>query len=132
MLPTMQGMEFLELGNEADEVGKARVIEYWRYLQTKKNMKGYTLKHIYDAGVRESYRLVGKYVLREQDLRRGKPDLENYRRIAIADHAAALSHTAASPIGISRSAGNRFAARHHAAASISAIASACHFVTRHI
>ena len=86
MLPTMQGMEFLELGNEADEVGKARVIEYWRYLQTKKNMKGYTLKHIYDAGVRESYRLVGKYVLREQDLRRGKPDLENYRRIAIADH----------------------------------------------
>ena len=50
-------------------------------------MKGYTLKHIFDAGIRESYRLKGKYVLREQDLRRGHVDFATERVVAIADHA---------------------------------------------
>jgi hypothetical protein len=51
-------------------------------------MQGYKLVHIYDAGVRESYRLIGKYVLKEQDLRAGKPtELQTKRVVAIADHA---------------------------------------------
>ena len=88
MLPTMQGNEYLALGESADRIGRARVWAYWHYLQTKKGMKGYTLVRIYDAGIRESYRLIGRYVLKEQDLRLGmlrRPKLE--RTIAIADHA---------------------------------------------
>ena len=88
MLPTMQGTEYFELGDKADKAGKARVYAYWHYLQTDKNMSGYTIKHIYDAGIRESYRLKGKYVLREQDLRQGilrQPKVG--RTVAIADHA---------------------------------------------
>ncbi len=88
MLPTMQGKEYFEYGDKADEIGKARVYTYWHYLQSEKKMNGYTLKQIYNAGVRESYRLKGKYVLKEQDLRQGllkQPKVG--RTLAIADHA---------------------------------------------
>lgn len=88
MLPTMPGQEFLSLGENADKLGHALVWAYWNYLQTQKGMQGYKLVHIYDAGVRESYRLIGKYVLKEQDLRAGKPtELQTKRVVAIADHA---------------------------------------------
>ncbi len=88
MLPTLEGEEYFSLGDDADLVGRARVWAYWHYWQTEKGMKGYTLSHIFDAGVREGYRLIGKYVLREQDLRAGilcQP--KRGRTIAIADHA---------------------------------------------
>ena len=88
MLPTMQGREYFELGDKAEKICRARVYHYWRYLQEEKGMKGYTLKHIYNVGVRESYRLKGKYVLREQDVRAGldrEPKIG--RTIAIGDHA---------------------------------------------
>jgi len=87
MLPTMQGTEYFNYGSRADVVGRARVYKYWHYLQTEKKMNGYTLKRIFNAGVRESYRLKGKYVLKEQDLRAGilkQPKIG--RTIAIADH----------------------------------------------
>ena len=87
MLPTMQGDEYLQLGSDADRIGRARVLKYWHFLQSEKGLKGYTVKRIYDAGIRESYRLVGKYVLREQDLRSGilgQP--KKGRTVAIADH----------------------------------------------
>lgn len=88
MLPTMEGEEYFLYGADADKVGKAMVWAYWNYLQTEKNMKGFTLVHIYDAGIRESYRLKGKYILREQDLRAGEPlDVKSEKIIAIADHA---------------------------------------------
>ena len=88
MLPTMSGNKYLSLGENADKLGRTMVWAYWNYLQTQKGMQGYTLVHIYDAGVRESYRLVGKYVLKEQDLRAGKPTaLQTGRVVAIADHA---------------------------------------------
>ncbi len=88
MLPTMEGTEYMELGEAADMIGKARVYAYWNYLQTEKNMKGYTLAEVFPAGVRESYRLVGKYVLNENDVRAGilcQP--KRGRTVAIADHA---------------------------------------------
>ena len=87
MLPTIQGKEFLELGDNADEMGRTRVYKYWHYLQTEKNFNGYTLKQTFNAGIRESYRLKGKYVLKEQDLRDGmlkQPKIG--RTIAIAEH----------------------------------------------
>ena len=88
MLPTMSGKEHIALGEKADKIGAAMVWAYWNYLQTQKGMQGFTLVHIYNAGVRESYRLVGKYVLKEQDLRASKPtELETQRVVAIADHA---------------------------------------------
>lgn len=87
MLPTMQGREYLDLGDKAGLIGRARVYRYWHRLQTEYDLKGYTLKHIFNAGVRESYRLRGKYVLKEQDLRAGllkQPKVG--RTVAIADH----------------------------------------------
>lgn len=87
MLPTMQGDEYFALGDDADRVGRARVLKYWHFLQSEKGLSGYTVKRIYDAGIRESYRLIGKYVLKEQDLRSGilcQP--KKGRTVAIADH----------------------------------------------
>jgi len=88
MLPTLEGKEYFDLGDSADRIGKARVYAYWNYLQTEKGMKGWHIEKIFDAGIRESYRLKGKYVLREQDLREGmlkQPKIG--RTVAIADHA---------------------------------------------
>lgn len=88
MLPTMEGTEYMRLGDTADDVGRARVHAYWRYLQTEKGMNGYFLKEIFAAGVRESYRLVGRYVLCENDLRGGMlAQPKRGRTVAIADHA---------------------------------------------
>ena len=51
-------------------------------------MRGYRLIHIYESGIRESYRLIGQYVLREQDLRAGMlSQPKNGMTVAIADHA---------------------------------------------
>lgn len=88
MLPTMEGKEYFNYGSDADKIGRARVWAYWNYLQREKKMKGWYIKKIYDAGIRESYRLKGKYVLTERDLREGvlkQPKIG--RAIAVADHA---------------------------------------------
>ncbi len=88
MLPTMEGKEYLKYGNKADFYGNAAVWKYWNYLQKHKKMSGYTLNKIFGAGVRESYRIVGKYVLTENDLRNGILKQANPERmIAVADHA---------------------------------------------
>lgn len=94
MLPTMQGDEYFALGENADTVGRAMIWAYWHYLQTEKSMNGFTLKHIYDVGIRESHRLKGKYVLREQDLRAGMlSQPKKGRTVAIADHALDIHGT---------------------------------------
>ncbi|MBR5307666.1 MAG: FAD-dependent oxidoreductase [Clostridia bacterium] len=88
MLPTMEGKEYFALGERADLIGKARVYAYWQYLQAEKGLDIYRLSEIYSAGIRESYRLVGRYVLTETDVRAGKPQgIQNARVAAIADHA---------------------------------------------
>lgn len=88
MLPTLNGREYLLLGDEADEIGIATVKKYWHLLQTKYGMKGWELVHIFPmAGVRESYRLVGKYVLTEHDIMLGAENQSYDVDIAtIADH----------------------------------------------
>lgn len=85
MLPTMQGQEYLQLGDRATAVGHARVRAYWHWLQKEKGLQGYTLTHIYDAGVRETWRLRGRHVLTEQELRAG--GVPGLTTAAIADHA---------------------------------------------
>ena len=72
MLPTMDGREYLDLKEKGKDVCVARVYAYWNYLQTKKNLKGYDIVKIFDqVGVRESYRIKGKYILTENDIRKG-------------------------------------------------------------
>lgn len=88
MLPTLNGREYLMLGNDAKEVGIATVKKYWHLLQTEYGMKGWELVHIFPmAGVRESYRLVGKYVLTEHDIMLGA-EKQNYDVdiATVADH----------------------------------------------
>lgn len=69
MLPTLTGKEYLELGDRADMVGRATARRYWHYLQTHYGVTGYTLLYLFPMpGIREGYRLVGKYVLTEHDL----------------------------------------------------------------
>ncbi len=88
MLPTMEGKEYFALGEKADFIGRARVYSYWNYLQREKGMKGYRLLEIYGAGIRESYRLAGKYILTEKDVREGilrQP--KSGKTAALGDHA---------------------------------------------
>ena len=84
MLPTMQGGEFLQR-KDAFAYGKELVRAYVYWLQREKGLAGYALSEIFSMpGVRESYRLVGRKVLTEQDVRGGviPPD-----SLALADHA---------------------------------------------
>lgn len=84
MLPTMPGGEFLRR-TDAAEYGKELVRSYVHWLQTEKGLSGYALSEIFPMpGIRESFRLVGRRVLTENDVRGGviPPD-----SVAIADHA---------------------------------------------
>ncbi len=107
MLPTLDGMEFRRLKDRADFEGKRRVYRYWRYLQENHGMKGYTLTEIFQPGVREDYRLVGRCVLTENDIRDGIYGQKNRDRfIAVADHlmdihgSGGLAKTLSVPYGI--------------------------------
>ena len=88
MLPTLNGRTYLELGDKADEIGEKTVRKYWNILQTQYGMKGWELVQIFPmAGVRESYRLIGKYVLTEHDILKGIQGQKYDADIAaIADH----------------------------------------------
>ena len=91
MLPTMPGELWLDLPEaEAMHIAAARVYAYWNWVQTKKNFRGYRIKEIFPmAGIRESYRLVGRYVLKEQDLSNGYPaELGPEHTVAWSDHTA--------------------------------------------
>lgn len=89
VLPTMQGAEFHNLPYaEAQALCQARMLAHWGRLQTRYGFDHYRFVSFSPmVGVRENYRLVGRYVLREQDVRTGI--LTNTRTdiIAFADHA---------------------------------------------
>ena len=84
----MSGIEAHELGNDAYEAAERRILAHWHMLQTKHGFDRWRL--IWTSprlGIREGYRLVEQYVLKEQDVdggynRGGHSDL-----IAIADHS---------------------------------------------
>ena len=89
VLPTMEGAEFHSMPYpQAQAIGQARMHAHWRRMQTEYGFDRYRFKSMFPlVGIRESHRLVGRYVLREQDVRAGL--LRQPRReeiIALADH----------------------------------------------
>ena len=89
MLPTMRGSTYLALGDAADAVCRGRVNAYWNRLQQSYGLRGYRLVHRFPMpGIRESYRLCGRYVLTEHDILLGADHQPNRAEIvALADHA---------------------------------------------
>ncbi len=90
MLPTMKGKEFAQLGYPAAfEECRRRVYSFWHHVQSGwPEFQGYRIAYVCEAlGVRETTRVLGEYVLTEQDLEaglaaQGHPDI-----IALADHS---------------------------------------------
>ena len=89
MLPTMEGWQVFELGDEAVYPEcRRRVLAHWHHLQTAyPALCNYRLHGIAPAlGVREGRRVVGEYVLTEHDLLSGLRGQSHDDVIAIADH----------------------------------------------
>ncbi|MAS37700.1 MAG: hypothetical protein CL610_27135 [Anaerolineaceae bacterium] len=90
VLPTMQGKEFHSMSyEEAQRVGQARVYAHWHRMQTQYGFDHYRFHSMFPlVGIRESHRLVGRFVLREQDVRAGILHQEHADEvIAFGDHA---------------------------------------------
>jgi hypothetical protein len=92
VLPVFEGQYFHSLPYEqAKEIGTARALVHWHWL--KKLCPAYfglfKFQMIFPLiGIRESHRLAGRYVLKEQDVRSGlmRQDYQE-ELIAFADHA---------------------------------------------
>jgi len=70
------------------ELAKKRVLEHWIWLQKYPHFRNYEMKDIAPmAGIRESYRVVTEYILKEQDVRAGLAGQEHDDIVAVADHA---------------------------------------------
>lgn len=90
MLPTMEGREAFDLGHEpAYAECLRRVRAHWHHSQTIfPEFRNYRLSWIAPAlGVRETRRVVSRYVLNENDLLAGLSGQKHDDIIAIADHA---------------------------------------------
>lgn len=70
LLPTMDGNEFFSLSeNDRDYYLVSRTYAYFEFLSSLKDFQNYRISGIFNnTGVRESYRLIGQYVLKEQDV----------------------------------------------------------------
>jgi hypothetical protein len=89
MLPTMEGREWKRLGTEAAYAeARRRVLAQWHWMQANTpEFQGYQLVWIAPMlGVRESWRAVCEYMLRQEDLLKGLPGQTHPDVIAIADH----------------------------------------------
>ncbi len=87
-LHMMSGVEAYELEKSAYEEAEKRIYAHWHMLQTDYEFDRWRLVWISPMlGVRESYRLIGQYVLREQDLETGLEAQTDPDIIAFADHA---------------------------------------------
>jgi len=89
MLPTMKGEEAMVLGYEkAYAECERRVYAHWHNLQKNYDeFRRYKLKMIFPClGIRETQRVKGEYVLKQQDLIEGMYKQKHTDIIAIADH----------------------------------------------
>ena len=87
-LHLMTGREAYELGDRAYSEAIQRSQAHWHVLQTQYGFE--TWKRVWTSlllGVRESHRLVGRYVLKEQDLDAGLARQDHDDIVAIADHS---------------------------------------------
>ena len=90
ILPTMQGEEFFSMSyQDAYAECKKRIFSWWHNFQHKyPEFQRFKIRSFSpDIGVRESYRVIGEYVLTEQDIAQGIKNRDFTDTIAIADHA---------------------------------------------
>ncbi len=91
MLPTAPGDLLTETEPHAlKRICEARVHSYWRWLTDRcPAARRYHIDSLFpQLGLRENRRLIGEYVLREQDLLGGIPSCGAESIVAIADHPA--------------------------------------------
>ena len=89
MLPTIEGDALLRLPYpQLKRLCEARAYAYWNWVRSRRKFRGYQIKEMFPMlGIRESVRLVGRYVLTENDLYRGYPErFGRSHTIAYADH----------------------------------------------
>lgn len=89
MLPTIDGIELLNHPiDELKHICEARVYIYWQWLTSRYGYNDWHIEKIFPMlGIRESYRLHGRYVLTHNDLIRGYAEsLGHSHTIARADH----------------------------------------------
>lgn len=87
-LHLMSGREALDLGDRAHGVATGRALAHWHVLQTRYGFDDWKLVSLSPRlGIRETHRLVGRYVLREQDIDAGLAAQEHDDIVAIADHS---------------------------------------------
>lgn len=90
MMPTMDGCEVWEMGIErAWQECQRRVLAHWHHWQRNfEEFTQYALTWIAPlVGIRDSNRVVGRYVLTELDVRAGLSHQNHPDVIAVADHA---------------------------------------------
>ncbi|MDR2705849.1 MAG: FAD-dependent oxidoreductase [Planctomycetaceae bacterium] len=89
MLPTLPGKSLIDYGyDEALRRSEQIVYAHWHWLQQIPDFQDFELIQIAPMlGIRESYRVKTKYVLREQDLIETLKNQQHNDIIAIADHA---------------------------------------------
>jgi hypothetical protein len=87
-LAMLPGRALLELGyEECLRRSEQQVRAHWHWLQQIPEFQGYELAEIAPMlGIRESYRVVTRYVLREQDLTAGLARQPHEDIVAVADH----------------------------------------------
>lgn len=90
MLPTMDGKEFLARGyDDALAECRRRIRAHWHWLQSEyAEFREFRLAWVAPAlGVRESRRIVGRYVLTQHDFLAGVSGQKHADIICLADHA---------------------------------------------
>jgi hypothetical protein len=87
-LGILDGKELIRLGyDSAYHLAKKIVDDHWARLQKYPHFKGYEFDcYAPMLGIRESYRVVGEYVLNQNDLLAGYKNQEQKDFIALADH----------------------------------------------
>lgn len=89
MLPTIEGEALLDLPYaQLKHLCEARAYAYWNWVGAARGFTGYRIRELFPMlGVRESVRLVGRYVLTENDLLLGhSARYGDSHTIAYADH----------------------------------------------
>ncbi len=88
MMPTLPGKALIDLGyDECMRRTEQIVRAHWHWLQEVPEFQGHELAEVAPMlGIRESHRVVTRYVLTEHDLLAGLPRQQHPDIIAVADH----------------------------------------------
>jgi len=100
-LGIMEGKELIRLGyDSAYDLAKKIIDDHWARLQKGPHLRGYEF-YCYAPmlGIRESYRVVGEYVLNQNDLLAGYTNQDQKDIIALADHPMDVHGKNTKPLG---------------------------------